>query len=339
MARRNFECDSLDGLLIQLYQELLECPDRNVGSRGDTVEIVGVSVHLRKPRARISRSENRGKPFSALGELLWYLSGDDSLEFIRRYVPAYEREAEDGTIHGAYGPRIFAMRGEVDQWMNIEKTLRAKPGSRRAVVQLFNAEDIASKFKEIPCTTTLQFLLRRNKLDLSVTMRSNDAYRGLPHDVFCFTMIQEIMARRLGAELGEYHQYVGSMHMYERDRGSVKDYCDEGWHRLAEMPPMPEGDPFHPIAALVEAERLLRRHEDPGRAVELEDPYWADILRLLQVFWAESPDEIDELKGQFSDQGYHTYLSGRRRKQVKRAERAKEKAKALVLRVIGGKRA
>jgi thymidylate synthase len=34
------------------------------------------------------------------------------------------------------------------------------------------------------------------------TMRSNDAYLGLPHDVFCFTMLQEIIARSLGREIG-----------------------------------------------------------------------------------------------------------------------------------------
>ena len=105
------------------------------------------------------------------------------------------------------------MRGEIDQFESIERLLRRKSGSRRAVIQLFNAEDIAADHKEIPCTTTLQFHLREELLHMSVTLRSNDAYWGLPHDVFCFTMLQEMMARRLGVEIGEYYQYVGSMHV------------------------------------------------------------------------------------------------------------------------------
>jgi thymidylate synthase len=77
-------------------------------------------LHVSKPRARISRSENRGKPFSALGELLWYLTGSDKLEFIQPYVERYTKEAaEDGAMHGAYGPRLFAMRGSVDQIANV----------------------------------------------------------------------------------------------------------------------------------------------------------------------------------------------------------------------------
>jgi thymidylate synthase len=77
-----------------------------------------------------------------------------------------------------------------------------RPTSRRAVIQIFNAEDIAAIHREIPCTTTLQFFVRNERLDMVTTMRSNDAYLGLPHDVFCFTMLQEIIARSLGREIG-----------------------------------------------------------------------------------------------------------------------------------------
>jgi thymidylate synthase len=72
----------------------------------------------------------------------------------------------NGIIEGAYGPRLFKMRGKVDQLANVRKLLLAKPNSRRAVVQLFNAEDIESNHKEIPCTTTLQFHLREKRLSV-----------------------------------------------------------------------------------------------------------------------------------------------------------------------------
>lgn len=183
--------DSIDAILIDLYQDLLRSPGRNEGSRGATVEALAVTLRLTKPRARLSRSENRGKPFSALGELLWYLAKSNKLEFIEPYVGRYKDDAVDGVLYGAYGPRIFAMRGCVDQLQSVTELLRQTSGSRRAVVQLFNAEDIVSRQPEIPCTTTLQFLIRDGHLHLSVTMRSNDAYFGLPHDVFCFTMLQE----------------------------------------------------------------------------------------------------------------------------------------------------
>ncbi len=67
--------DGLDEVLIKLYEQLLRSTDRNTGTRGPTREILGTALHIGKPPARMSRSENQGKPFSALGELLWYLAG------------------------------------------------------------------------------------------------------------------------------------------------------------------------------------------------------------------------------------------------------------------------
>ena len=71
------------------------------------------------------------------------------------------------------------------------------------MIQLFNAEDISSEHKEVPCTTTMQFFQRDGRLHMAATLRSNDAYKGVPHDVFCFTMLQEMIACQLGVELGD----------------------------------------------------------------------------------------------------------------------------------------
>ncbi len=74
---------SLDAVLFQLYPALLKDGHQAGGTRGPNRELLGISLKILKPRARISRSENRGKPFSAIGELLWYLSALDTLDFIR----------------------------------------------------------------------------------------------------------------------------------------------------------------------------------------------------------------------------------------------------------------
>jgi thymidylate synthase len=205
------------------------------------------------------------------------------------------------------------MRGNVDQLQNVTSLLTEHPGSRRAVVQLFNAEDIASEYKGIPCTTTLQFLLRGERLHLSVTLRSNDAYWGLPHDVFCFTMLQEMMARRLGVELGEYYQYVGSMHAYVDYLDRMGEYVGEGHQRAVEMPAMPVGNPFLLVEDLLEAENRIRHGKAVVASEVTPEAYWADIVRLLQVFWASNnTGRLDELRAEFADPIYRSYLEGRR---------------------------
>jgi len=309
--------ESLDQVLEQLYQALrAEGRWHDGGTRGRSLEIIGVSLNITHPRARISRSENRGKPFSALGELLWYLSGSDKLDFIQPYVGRYVDDAVDGVLEGAYGPRLLSMRGKIDQFSNIEKLLTQKPGSRRAVIQLFNAEDIDAAHKEVPCTTTLQFHLRDGLLHMSVCLRSNDAYWGLPHDVFCFTMLQEMMARRLQVELGTYHQYVGSMHIYEDYVDDMNEYLSEGHQQRIEMPAMPPGDPFEMLPKLLLIEERLRSGGNVD-AREMEEPYWADIVRLFQVFWARELEQGDyilrvkQLRGEMASKSFDPYIDNR----------------------------
>lgn len=290
--------DRLDDLLAKVFKRILKDGRSVQASRGANRELFGVLLHLKDPRARISRTEIKGTVFSGLGELLWYLAGSDTLEFICYYARRYEENSSDGvTVHGAYGPRLLRMRDSINQIENVLALLKAKPTSRRAVIQLFGAEDLTQDFKEIPCTCTLQFVIRDKHLHLLTNMRSNDAFVGLPHDVFAFTMIQEIFASILGVALGSYRHAVGSMHLYDDDLTDVHAYLDEGWHEKVSMPPMAKKAVWPSVKALLHAEGELRE----GRDVEVSSlrlaPYWADLVRMLQVyrhFKNTQQTEVDE---------------------------------------------
>ncbi|MBY3116686.1 thymidylate synthase [Rhizobium laguerreae] len=311
--------EGIDDVLMELYPALLSRGSAAAGTRGGILEVLGVTLNIKNPLARVSRSQDRGKPFSALGELLWYLHGSDQLEFIEPYIPRYREDAENGVIYGAYGPRFSAMRGDINQVANIIQMLTDSPSTKRAVIQLFDAGDVTRRFKEVPCTTTMQFFVRESRLHLSVTMRSNDAYLGLPHDVFCFTMLQEMMARRLGHELGEYYHYVGSMHVYDGSVASMNAYVAEGWQRTWIMPQMPNGDPFAVAKDLITLEQKIRHGEKVVAADQFQDPYWADVLRLVQVYWAtrrsKSTDmaEVERLRAEFDNEFFLNFLLRRRR--------------------------
>jgi thymidylate synthase len=155
-------------------------------------------------------------------------------------------------------------------------------------------------------------------------MRSNDAFIGLPHDVFCFTMLQEMVARILGVELGQYRHFVGSMHLYDDNRLAVRQYLDEGYQRTMEMPAMPEGDPQPAIRKLFEAERLIRARKQVAAGGLGLDPYWADLVRLLQIHFAQGEDaRLDALKAELAHASYRTFVELRRgRKPLKRIDPA-----------------
>ena len=220
---------TLDDLLRQTFTRLIKQGVSVTSTRGISSELIGVMLELKNPRARLSRTETKGKVFSGLAELLWYLSGSNELAFIGYYLTKYKSESDDGlTIFGGYGPRLFDNRG-IDQIANVVALLSEKGESRRAVIQLFNAEDIAAPHKDIPCTCLLQFMRRKNRLHMVVYMRSNDAFWGLPHDVFAFTMLQELIASKLGISLGTYRHAVGSLHIYEDRIPDAQIYLNEGW--------------------------------------------------------------------------------------------------------------
>ena len=310
----DLSADTLDDLLKDVYDLLLGRGHRNEGaSRGPNIEIFGCVLRLLNPLNRLSRSESRGKVYSPIGELLWYLSGQNNLEFIERYVPAYRKDAEeDGTIHGAYGPRLLSHRGEINQIESVINLLTIKPSTRRAVIQLFDAADLCGTYKEIPCTTSLQFFIREQKLYLCACMRSNDAFLGLPHDVFCFTMIQEFVARKLGVELGQYIHMVGSLHIYEKHKGQAVSYINEGYQRTLGMPPMPDGDNFEKIHELLSVEKFLRENKRVNFRDHFFEDYWIDICLLLESFLSADKERIAQIRAEISHDPFRTYLDARR---------------------------
>src|SRR5688572_28442651 len=99
---------NVDDLMHRVLRRLVSTQCQFKATRGDFVEKSGVLLQLTNPRARLSQTEKRGKLFSCIGELLWYLSGSNSVHFITHYARKYEEECVDKrTIYGGYGPRLF----------------------------------------------------------------------------------------------------------------------------------------------------------------------------------------------------------------------------------------
>lgn len=284
-------------------------------SKGGCTELTGVLLEITNPRARLSRTEIKGTPFSCLGELCWYLARSNSPDFIEYYIRGYGKYADGDELFGAYGPRLFDWRG-INQLDTVIDVLRRKPASRQAVIQLFDAADITQDHNDVPCTCTLQFMIRQDRLHMVTTMRSNDAFIGLPHDVFAFTMLQEIMARSLSVEVGGYKHAVGSLHLYDTSVNNAQLFLKEGWMPTETvMPPMPLGDPWPSINSLLEAESAIRRGSmvDPTELDDL-DSYWGDLIRLLQVFRFsknKDPGSILEIRGRMSSNVYHPFIDKR----------------------------
>ena len=311
--------DTLDGLLRHVFDALLAEERLVTAGRGGFKEIFGGCLHLTNPLARLSRSESKGKVYSALGEFLWYLSKETRLDFIDYYVPGrFQEESDDQvTVRSGYGERLQSWRG-LNQLNNIVELLKKHRTSRRATIQLFDASDISARYASIPCTCTLQFLVRDDRLHMFVAMRSNDAYLGLPHDIFSFTMLQEMVARAVNAELGEYKHCVGSLHLYEKHFEAAEQYLKEGWQDPIHMPSMPPGDPHAGIEWLrgIEEAARLQQKVDLDAAIRTAevDNYWKDLGRLLLSYRASRQSDavlLSHLKEQLYSDVYKMFLVAR----------------------------
>ncbi|WP_160174821.1 thymidylate synthase [Azospirillum argentinense] len=287
-------------------------------TKGPNKELFGVVLELTQPLARVSRTESRGTIFSALGELFWYLSGSNKHSFIKYYIPkGYDPEENTDHVSSGYGSRIFNKNGP-NQIGEITSILRRKSSSRRAVVQIYGSDDLFGSYKDVPCTCTMQFVVRKGFLHMYVNMRSNDAYLGLPHDIFAFTMIQELIARDLGVHLGRYKHAIGSLHLYDCDHDKVNKFMEEDWQANLKMPPMPSGEQWSSIETVLEVENRIRGGENV-KIEELQiDDYWKDISRLFRIFHLtrkkterENLKEVVRVRQRMKSKFYDQYIRNR----------------------------
>jgi len=281
----------LDEILRKLYNELTKSTDTFEARKGKGRDLLGAKIILKNPRSKISASATRGRLISALAEFCWYMSGSADLEFIRFYIRDYPPENVSGTIKEAYGPRLIGSGDFGRSFNQVERVvdqLRCRPDTRRAVISILEPSDLEPDRAEAPCTAALQFIRRRERLHMVAMMRSNDSYLGFPHDVFCFTMIQELIARSLGVQIGDYHHFATSLHLYEQDVKKVSSYLDEGFQNPTfAMPKMPTGCQRENLHYFLEVERLIR-NGDITKAAQIRLPdYWRD-LSLVLLRWADS---------------------------------------------------
>jgi thymidylate synthase len=192
--------------------------------------------------------------------------------------------------------------------------LRRRPDSRQAVVQILRSDDLVSGQKDVPCTVAIQFVVRDGAVSAVTFMRSNDALWGLSHDIFAFTMLQELVACDLGLDVGPYVHHVGSLHLYDTGLDEAQAFLDEGLQPTDQaMPAMPNGSQREHVEALLHAESLLRGGCDPADVELPVNPYWRDLAVMLAVREAIRHDRNTAiaLMEQFSDPFYRVFVEDR----------------------------
>jgi thymidylate synthase len=160
-------------------------------------------------------------------ELAWYKSQSLNVGDIPGGPPAIWKQVASttGWINSNYGYLIWS-NDNWNQYDQVRDELRANPNSRRAVMiytrPMIWADYNIDGMSDFICTNTVQYMIRNDKLQVVVQMRSNDIVFGYKNDYAWQEYVALMLCDELGVQLGDIIWHVGSLHAYERHFEIIK---------------------------------------------------------------------------------------------------------------------
>jgi len=184
----------------------------------NTKALFNIGFYITDPMDnKIINKERNWKQDYAEAEWQWYLSGDNNIkklgELYGKVPEIWKRMADElGRVNSNYG---FQWKRE-NQLDNVIEMLKSNPNTRQATISIYDGKQIDSgTYKyDTPCTYAVQFTILDDKLNMCVTMRSNDLWYGFCNDQYCFSRLQLMIADKLEIKLGTYFHFAHNLHLY-----------------------------------------------------------------------------------------------------------------------------
>lgn len=240
---------------LYTLKEVLEYPQYVCAPRGLPIhEVTDYSFTVTNPDSSpiVTRDKERNGVIAkyTAQEMDLYNSCSNRIEDFAKASKFWEKIANpDGTINSAYGYLIWKNRSvgnhvyesNVNEkflitdkhsayrtpWEWAKQSLISDKDTRQAILRFSLPEHQWVPNKDFVCTMHANFLIRNNKLNLSVVMRSNDLVKGLVYDIswFCSLinkMYEELKPTYPDLQTGSYTHFVHSIHAYEKDFPTIK---------------------------------------------------------------------------------------------------------------------
>ncbi|CAN5328499.1 thymidylate synthase [soil metagenome] len=156
---------------------------------------------------------------SIIHELLWFLSGDTNIAYLKENkVNIWDEWAdENGNLGPVYG---YQWRNwptpdgrHIDQITQLIHQIKTKPDSRRHIVSAWNVADIENMALP-PCHCLFQFYVADGKLSCQLYQRSADVFLGVPFNIASYALLTLMVAQVVGLQPGEFIHTFGDAHLY-----------------------------------------------------------------------------------------------------------------------------
>ena len=189
----------------------------------DTKALFNVGFYITDPMDnKIINKERNWKEEYAEAEWQWYLSGDNHIKTlgdIYGKVPEiWKRMADDrGYVNSNYGWQW----NRQEQLSKIISMLKGNTETRQATISIYDGKEIQEYKHDTPCTYAIQFTILHGRLDMCVTMRSNDLWYGFCNDQYCFSKLQELVAKEVNMDIGSYYHFAHNLHIYNDKLGLI----------------------------------------------------------------------------------------------------------------------
>ena len=187
----------------------------------DTRALFNVGFTIHKPSLNIiADSKRRWNLQYAKAEWEWYLSGNPSISKLGniygKIPPIWIRMADEaGHVNSNYGWQ-WQRNNQLDYV--IEK-LKKHKHTRHAAISIYDGKEHDQFATDTPCTYAVQFTNVENRLNMCVTMRSNDLWYGFCNDQYQFSKLLELVCERTGLDMGSYYHFAHNLHIYSNKLG------------------------------------------------------------------------------------------------------------------------
>ena len=156
---------------------------------------------------------------SIIHELLWFLSGDTNIRYLKENkVSIWDEWADEkGDLGPVYGYQWRSWPGpdgqSYDQITKLLEMIKNNSDSRRLIVSGWNVPFI-EEMALPPCHTLFQFYVLDGRLSCQLYQRSADVFLGVPFNIASYALLTMMVAQATDLQPGDFVHTFGDAHLY-----------------------------------------------------------------------------------------------------------------------------
>ena len=231
---------------LYLMEEILLKGERKDDRTGTgTLSLFGGQMRLKLDAGFPLLTTKKVHLKSIIHELLWFLSGDTNIGYLKKNnVTIWDEWAdEEGNLGPIYGYQWRSWPSssgvKIDQISRLIQQIKENPDSRRLIVSAWNVADL-DKMSLTPCHALFQFYVADGRLSCQLYQRSADFFLGVPFNIASYALLTLMIAQVCNLRPGDFVHTFGDRHLYLNHVKHAKEQLKRTPRNLPQLSLNPE---------------------------------------------------------------------------------------------------